>query len=175
MSRCLVMLMVIALSVHVWMPPCRAEPAGEPGADPSCSALATQGAEVETIRRLELRGGRVNVEGWGIGEARLFFAPDFVSVQPDGSTVGLDTLLSRFVDGRSPGWARSFEVTELDIRVFDCRTAVVVGTAEWRALAAPEGAPATRVRFLNVWRKADRRWQYWANQYTRLTAGAGER
>lgn len=66
-------------------------------------APITAGPAVEEVRRLELRGGAVNVEGWAIEEARAFFAPEWVSVQPDGSVTRLETVLSNFVEGRSRG------------------------------------------------------------------------
>jgi hypothetical protein len=128
-------------------------------------APITAGPAVEEVRRLELRGGAVNVEGWTIEEARAFFAPEWVSVQPDGSVTNVETVLGAFVDGRSRGWASSFTVVELDIRVA-CDGAVVVGLAEARPLGAPESAPPVRMRFLNVWRKQDGRWLYAANQWT---------
>lgn len=131
------------------------------------------GREVEAVRRLELRGAEVNVDGWRIEEAQSFFASDFVSIAPDGSVTRLDRVLSGFVDGASAGWARSFDIVDLDVRLYDCRAAIVVGLAEVRPLAAPADAAPWRIRFLNVWRKEGDRWLYSANQFARVT-GAPE-
>jgi ketosteroid isomerase-like protein len=129
-------------------------------------AVATTGADVDAVRRLEARGAAVNVEGWDIEEARGFFAPEWASVQPDGSVLRLDSVFAGFQDGRSRPWAQSFTHTELDVRVA-CDSAVVIGLAEVRPRGAPEGV-VVRTRFLNVWRKQDGRWLYAANQYVRL-------
>lgn len=137
-------------------------------ADKSCPDVATAGADVEAVRALELRGAQVNVEGWSINEARGFFAPDFVSIHPDGTVNRLDKVLAVFADGRSAGFARSFDITALEIRVYGCDAATVIGTAEVRARAAPANAPAWRVRFLNVWRRDVGRWRLAANQFARI-------
>lgn len=136
-----------------------------PAAAPSCPAVATTGPDVDAVRRLEERGARVNVEGWTIEEARAFFAPDFVSVQPNGSVNGLETVFSSFADGRSRPWARSFDLVELDVHIYNCNAAVVVGLAEAHPLGTAESAPPLRLRFLNAWRKQDGRWLYAGNQY----------
>jgi hypothetical protein len=128
--------------------------------------VVTADADVEEIRRLEQRGATVNVEGWGIEEARAFFAPEWVSVQPDGSVMRLDAVFAGFQNGRSRPWAQSFALSELDVRVA-CNSAVVIGMAEARPVGAPEGV-VVRMRFLNVWRKEGGRWLYAANQYVRL-------
>jgi hypothetical protein len=137
---------------------------------PMCAPI-TAGPAVEEVRQVELRGGAVNVEGWGIEEARAFFAPEWVSVQPDGSVTTLETVLGAFVEGRSRGWASSFTLVELDIRVA-CDSAVVIGLAEARPLGAPQSSPPVRMRFLNVWRKQDGRWLYAANQWTPVRPAA---
>lgn len=129
----------------------------------ACAPVVT-GQDVEEVRRLELRGGAVNVEGWTFEEAQGFFAPEWASVQPDGSVTSLETVLSAFVEGRSRGWASSFRLVELDIRVA-CNSAVVIGLAEAQPLAT-QSSPPVRMRFLNVWRKQDGRWLYAANQWT---------
>jgi hypothetical protein len=117
---------------------------------------------------MEIRGAASNVEGWGIDEAWAFFAPEWVSVQPDGSMIGLDAVFEQFSDGRSRPWAGRFDLPELDIRVY-CDSAVVVGLGRaWAPGAAPDAPPAVRFRFVNVWRKSDGRWVYVANQYTRF-------
>lgn len=134
----------------------------------SCPVMITSGPEAAEIGRLEERGARANVEGWSIEEARAFFAPEWVSVQPTGAVSDLDAVLSSFPNGQSVPWAGRFDLTNLDIRVY-CDMAVVIGQAEaWRPGATAEGsAPAVRFRFLNVWRKVDGRWLYAANQFTR--------
>lgn len=139
-----------------------------PAAYGPCPASATAGPDVEAVRQREWRGARANVEGWSIDEARAFFAPDFVSIAPDGSSSELDRVFAGFRDGRSAAWARSFDLTALDIRVYDCTTAVVVGVAQVRALAASAEAPPWRIRFLNVWRRMDGEWRYAASQFTRM-------
>jgi len=130
-----------------------------------CAQVLT-GPEVEEIRRLEERGAAANVEGWTIQEARAFFAPEWASLQPDGSLVTVEAVFAGFRDGRSQPWAGSFTLTGLDIRVH-CDTAIVFGQAEARAIGAPATSPATRFHFLNVWRKEEGRWLYAANQYVR--------
>ncbi len=136
--------------------------------DARCPHAATAGPAVEAIRALELRGARANVDGWSIEEARSFFAPDFVSIQPDGSVTRLDKVLTAFADGRNAGFARSFDITELEIRVYGCNAAIVIGAADIRARAAPPDAPAWRVRFLNIWRRDGERWRLTANQFARI-------
>ena len=130
----------------------------------SCSTAASIGADAEAVRRLEERGARVNVEGWGIDEAREFFTPTWVSVGPDGVVRGVDDVYATFVDGRSRPWASSFELLDLDIRVY-CDMAIVIGLAEARG-STPE--QVMRVRYLNVWRKIDGSWRYSEQQYVRL-------
>jgi hypothetical protein len=136
-----------------------------PTHDALMCAPVTAGPAVEEVRQQELRGAAVNVEGWTIEEARGFFAPEWVSVQPDGSVTRLETVLGGFVEGRSRAWASSFTLVELDIRVA-CDGAVVIGLAEARPLGAPQSSPPVRMRFMNVWRKQDGRWLYAANQWT---------
>lgn len=133
----------------------------------ACLAVSTTGTSADEIIRLERRGAQVNVDGWSIEEARGFFAPDFVSVQPGGQVNGVDTVFASFVDGRSQPWASSFELVELDVRVINCDTAIVIGLAEVRPANLPAEAAPVRLRFLNVWRKHDDRWLYAANQWTR--------
>ncbi len=133
----------------------------------ACQAPATRGPAVEEIRRLEEQGGAVNVTGWTIEQARAFFAPEWVSVQQNGSVTTLGNVLAAFVDGRVQGWAAAFTLVELDIRVY-CDSAVVIGLAEARPVGAPPSASPARMRFLNMWRKQDGRWLYAANQWTRL-------
>jgi ketosteroid isomerase-like protein len=154
MARRLNFLLAVAIACSGWNTP--------------AFAGCTESEEIDAIRRLELRGARVNVDGWDIDEARRFFAADFVSIQPDGRINGLDAVMATFKNGRSRGWAQSFDITSLDISLLDCAAAMVIGTAEVRALGAPAGAPPWRVRFLNVWRKSQEGWQYRANQFARM-------
>ncbi len=169
MPRHPVPLLLITAFATMPLAPCRAE---TPQAAP-CAGIATDGPEVEAVRQLELRGARMNVDGWDLSDSRDFFAADFVGVQPGGGVTGLETIMRTFVNGRSPAWARRFDLTALDIRVFDCATAVVIGTAEAQPLSAAADAPAWHVRFLNVWRKQGGRWRYWANQFTPIAPGPG--
>lgn len=148
---------------------CKASPLEE------CPVVTATGPDVEAVREMELRGARVNMDGWSIADAHRFFAPDYVSIQPDGTVRRLDSVLAVFVDGRSRGWARSFDVSELDIHVYHCTAAVVVGKAEVRASAAPPDSPPWRIRYLNVWRKQDGRWLNSANQFTRMIETANAR
>jgi hypothetical protein len=124
----------------------------------ACSAV-TSGADVEEIRRLEQYGARVNVEGWSAEDARGFFAPEWVSVQPDGSRIDVAAALSRFQNGRMPAWAERFVVSDLDIRVY-CGSAIVVGNAEALPRGAPAGAAPVRYRYMNVWRRGPSGWLY---------------
>lgn len=158
------LLSACAFMCLLWPSPGRATVAAE------CAPVATAGPEAEEIRRLELRGAEVNVQGWGIAEARGFFAPDFVSVGADGTVTRLDRVLGSFTDGVSRGWAGRFEILELEIRILGCAAAIVVGLAEARPLAAPAGTPSWRIRFLNVWRRENGRWLYAANQFARVGA-----
>ncbi len=132
-----------------------------------CGAPVTTGPDVAEIDRLERRGAQVNVEGWGIEEARAFFAPEWVSVQPDGSVTPLAQVFDRFPNGRSQAWAASFTLTELDIRVY-CDVAIVIGLGEAQVRGAAQNAAPLKFRFLNVWRRQDGRWLYAANQFVRL-------
>ena len=134
----------------------------------SCATISTGGPDAEEIRRLEHIGAQSNVEGWSIEEARTFFAPDWISIGPNGNTTGLDTVLSGFENGRSRPWAGRFEVLDLEIRVY-CDVAVVIGRAAAYPIGAAdtERAPAAHFRWLNVWRKEGGRWVYAANQFTR--------
>ena len=161
-------LLACAMALSVLLGACATAP-GEAATPPvpSCNTATTTGEDVDAVRRLEERGARTNVEGWGIEEARQFFAPTWVSVGPDGTVKGVDTVYGAFVDGRSRPWATRFDLIELDIRVY-CGTAIVIGLAEARG-STPE--QIARFRYLNVWRKVDGRWLYSEQQFTRL-AGA---
>ena len=163
-------LVVVMLIAGGGLAPCGAESPPVPPAIGGCVGVATEGGEVEAVRQLELRGGRMNTEGWDVEESRSFFASDFIGIQPGGAISGLETIVVTSASGRIRGWARSFVLTDLDIRVFICATALVVGTAEARPLAAPAESPPWRIRFLNVWRKEGGRWRYWANQFTAITS-----
>lgn len=146
---------------------CATAPTPPPSAQTETCAPVISGAEVDEIRRLERVGAASNVEGWGLDDARAFFAPEWTSVQPNGSVMRLDAVLSQFPNGRSQPWASRFELPELDVRVY-CDVAVVVGVGEaWAPDAAANATPAVRFRFTNVWRKQDGRWLYAANQFTR--------
>lgn len=138
----------------------------QPALAAACSSDATSGPNADEIRRLEAIGARSNVDGWSLKEARGFFAPEWVSVQPDGALFHAQDVLSRFVNGRSFGWADRFDLLQLDVRVY-CDVAVVVGLAEAHARGAPQSAPSMHFRYTNVWRKVGRRWSNVANQYTR--------
>lgn len=133
-----------------------------------CPTMQTSGGDVEEIRRLEQRGAQSNVEGWSIEEARGFFAPEWISVGPDGSVGTVAEVLSGFENGRSRPWAGRFDILELDIRVH-CDSAVVVGKAAAFRIGAsgPDDKPAVHFRWLNVWRKHDGRWLNSANQFAR--------
>ena len=134
----------------------------------TCPSMQTSGPEVEAIRRLEERGAQSNVDGWSLEEARGFFAPEWISVGPDGNDANLAAVLEGFESGRSRPWAGRFDILDLDIRVY-CDTAVVVGRAAAYRIGAsePGETPAVRFRWLNVWRKQDGRWLYVANQFAR--------
>lgn len=164
-SRARVLACVMALSVLLGS--CASAPGGMATSVTSiCGTATTTGDDADAVRHLEERGARTNVEGWGIEEARQFFAPTWVSVGPDGVVKGLDTVFEAFVDGRSRPWATRFDLLELDVRVY-CDTAIVIGLAE--AHGASPGQVA-RFRYLNVWRKVDGRWLYSEQQFTRLPA-----
>lgn len=136
----------------------------------SCPGVATTGPDVEAIRQLELRGGQVNVEGWSIEEARTFFAPDFLSIEPGGGVNRLDKVLSSFSGGCNPGFARSFDISDLEIRVYGCDAAIATAIADVRILAAPPDAPAWRIRYLNMWRLDAGHWRLAANQFARVVS-----
>ena len=144
-----------------------ATPAAAVAGDAACSSFTATGPDAEEVRRLELRGAATNVEGWTIEEARAFFAPEWFSVQPDGSVTQLDAVLATFQDGHSRPRAGRFDLVELDVRVY-CDMALVVGLAEARAPGGSETSPVLRFRYLNVWRKHDGRWLYAGQQHTRF-------
>lgn len=150
--------MRILAPLAILLSACATQPPAPPAPAVTCPAGATSGADVEEVRRLELRGAEINVTGWTIEEARAFFAPEWFSVQLDGSRVEADAVLGRFQNGRFPGWAESFEISNLDIRVFCGATAVAIGDAEIRPRAAPD--QVMRFRYMNVWRKAPEGWLY---------------
>lgn len=131
-----------------------------------CDVAASTGADADAVRALEERGARANVEGWTIEEARAFFAPTWVAVGPDGAVRGVEEVFASFVDGRSQPWAASFELRELDVRVY-CDMAVVIGLAEARG---SQPGQAARFRYLNVWRKIAGEWRYSEQQYVRLAS-----
>jgi ketosteroid isomerase-like protein len=135
-------------------------------ADDTCEPV-TSGADVEAVRALEKKGADSNVDGWTLNEAKAFFAPEWVSLQMDGSVMKLDKVFEGFKNGRSQPWAQSFKLTELDVRVY-CDTAIVIGLAEAQAKGPPDKAPTGKFRFLNVWRKQDGTWLYAANQFARF-------
>jgi len=132
-----------------------------------CTKIATSGPDVDDVKRLELRGAASNVDGWTIEEARAFFAPEWVSVQPDGSQVGLDKVFSSFENGHSSPWAARFDLTALDIRVY-CDMAIVIGTAEASAKGDKQPPRTIHFRYVNIWRKSAAGWLYTAQQYTRF-------
>jgi ketosteroid isomerase-like protein len=121
--------------------------------------VTTSGSDVEELRRLEHYGASVNVEGWSADDARAFFAPEWVSVQPDGSRIDVAAALARFRGGRMPAWAEHFTVSDLDIRVY-CDAAVVVGNAEALPRGAPAAAAPMRYRYMNLWRRGPTGWLY---------------
>lgn len=129
-----------------------------------CAEHADVGADVEAVRALELRGAAINVEGWSEAEARAFFAPEWFSVQLDGSRVDLATVLARFQDGRMPGWARRFDLPRLDIRIY-CDMAIAVGDAEIEPRNMPADAEPMRFRYMNIWRRAEGGWLYTAQLF----------
>ena len=171
MPRCLAFVAVVLIAGG-GLAPCGAQSPPAPPESRGCAGVATEGPEVEAVRQLELRGGRMNIDGWDAEESRSFFASDFIGIQPGGAISGLEAIGATAATGRIPGWARSFVLTDLDIRVFNCATALVVGTAEARPLAAPAESPPWRIRFLNVWRREGGQWRYWANQFTTITSEA---
>jgi hypothetical protein len=140
----------------------------EAEAQSACLSMQTSGPDAEEIRRLENRGAQSNVDGWSLEEARDFFAPEWISVGPDGAHSDLAAVLDGFENGRSRPWAGRFDILDLDIRVY-CDSAIVVGKAAAYRIGAsgPNDAPAVHFRWLNVWRKQDGRWLYVANQFAR--------
>lgn len=132
-----------------------------------CPGETADPADIEELRRLELRGARTNAEGWTLDEAKAFFAPKWVSVGPDGKIAGVDSVFESFVGGRSRPWASRFDLVELDIRVYGT-AAVVIGLAEAEGIGAPAGTKPVRFRYLNVWRKVNGRWLYSEQQFTRF-------
>lgn len=134
----------------------------------SCPSMSTSGTDAEEIRRLEMRGARSNVEGWSLQEAQAFFAPEWISVSPDGTASDLTAVLAGFENDRSRPWAGRFDILDLDIRVY-CDIAVVVGKAAAYRIGASgsEDLPAVHFRWLNFWRKLDDRWINVANQFAR--------
>lgn len=134
-----------------------------------CAQAVTSDRDADEIRRLELRGARVNVEGWTLEEAHDFFASDWVSVQPNGTVMKLDGVWAGFKEGRSMPWAGRFDVTELEVRVY-CDTAIAIGKADVYRIGdtGSDAKPAMHLRWLNVWRKVGNLWLYAANQFARF-------
>ncbi|MEQ1617035.1 MAG: hypothetical protein ABL883_01665 [Terricaulis sp.] len=108
-------LFLILVTVSV-LSACASSPLNTRG-EVACSGFASAGADAEEIRRLEQRGAATKVEGWTIEAARSFFAPEWFSVQPDGSEMRLNAVFATFQDGRSRPWAGRFDLVELDIRL----------------------------------------------------------
>ena len=133
----------------------------------ACQSYATSGAGVDEIRALEEAGGQSNVTGMSLADGERMFARSFVSFGPDGAVKTRDDILKTYVDGKFPAWASSFEIKELDVKVY-CDTATVVGLSEVRAKAAPAEAKPIRFRWLNVWAKPEGFWQIVASQFTPL-------
>ncbi|ANB19282.1 nuclear transport factor 2 family protein [Dokdonella koreensis] len=154
------------LAVHS----CTLTTPGRSAPAPACPEVATTGADVEAVRARELRGARANLDGWTLADARGFFAPEYFSIQMDGSIRRLNAVFAGFTDGRSPGWARRFELADLQIHVYRCDTAVVTGLIEASASAAPANAPPWRIRYLNLWRRQGDQWLNAANQFVRVTS-----
>jgi hypothetical protein len=149
---------MVAFAAAATLAPAKAHETCEP---------VTTGADVDAVKALEKRGADTNVDGWTLDEAKAFFAPEWVSVQMDGSVMKVDKVFEGFRNGRSQPWAQSFKLVELDVRIY-CDTAVVIGLAEAQAKGPPDKAPKGRFRFLNVWRKQDGAWLYAANQLQRF-------
>jgi hypothetical protein len=130
-----------------------------------CQTYATTGARVDEIRALEETGGQSNVVGMTLAEGERMFAQSFVSYGPDGAIKTRADVLKTYVDGKFQPWASSFEIKELEVKVY-CDTATVVGLSEVRPKGAPPAAKAIRFRWLNVWAKPEGFWQIVASQFT---------
>ena len=132
-----------------------------------CHGVATSGAAVDEIRALEKAGGDSNVKGMSKADGEKMFAGSFISFGPDGAVKTRDDVLKTYVDGKMAPWAASFEIKELDVRVY-CDTATVVGLSEVVPLKAKPDAAPVRFRWLNVWAKPEGFWQIVATQFTVL-------
>jgi Protein of unknown function (DUF1579)/Domain of unknown function (DUF4440) len=131
---------------------------------PACDAPVSV-SDTLTIRALETEGARSNVAGMTAERAREFFAPDWRSRQPDGSTLDLPAILAAYRNGRSVPWASRFDITKLSLHVY-CNVAHVIGRADAHALGMPATAPPIRFEWINVWRRDDQRWRYLYNEFT---------
>jgi hypothetical protein len=114
---------------------------------------------------MEARVARVALEPWTLAEVAQVFAPEFQSVQPNGEVHGIDQVLGEFVNGRTAPWAARYDIIELDVRVYGCDSASVVGLAE----VQPRGTSAPmRWRFTNTWRKENGAWLFARAQYVAM-------
>lgn len=154
--RALIALVAVALASCAGQPMTRA-------AEP-CAAVATSGADVEAVRERELRAAQAPTTAWTLAEVTQLFAPEFQTVQPNGVVQRLDEVLGEFVNGRTAPWATRYEIVEMDVRVYNCAAASVVGVAE----VQPRGGPAMRWRFTDTWRKENGAWLFARSQYVAL-------
>jgi hypothetical protein len=130
-----------------------------------CLSVATSGADVDAVRAGELRVARVATEAWTLAEVAQAFAPEFQSVQPNGAVQTIDQVLGEFAHGRTSPWAARYDIVEIDVRVYGCAAASVVGVA----LVQPRSAATPmRWRFTDTWRKENGAWLYARNQYVAM-------
>ncbi|MGB3469879.1 MAG: nuclear transport factor 2 family protein [Erythrobacter sp.] len=135
------------------------------GAD--CGVPVTNGEDVEAIRMLELQGTRANVEGTSREDFIDILAPEYRAVRPDGSVLDYAATVASLPSGNLPAWASTFEIVEMEIRVY-CDVATVVGFAQATPATNTTDSAPLRFRWLHVWTRKNGDWKYTAQQYTQF-------
>lgn len=139
---------------------------GSANAASVCPAFVAAGPAAERVRGLEVSGATGNVTGQTREDIEQMLSPEYFAISPDGAVTTRPDILKTYVGGKRPGWATSFEIKSLDIRVY-CDTAVVTGLADAMGQDANGAARKAQFRWLNVWHQADGDWRLVASQFAR--------
>lgn len=139
---------------------------GSASAEPACAGFEVDGPVAERVRSLEVGGAAGNVTGQTLQDTEQMLSPEYFAIGPDGSVTDRADILKTYGNGKRPGWAVSFEIKSLGIRVY-CDTAVVTGLAEATGKDANGTLRQAQFRWLNVWYQADGDWRLVASQFAR--------